>query len=55
LSAGVEYRPFLNNNAIIVAGISGLIPGPGFDDLYSRVGSGPRGFLASFMQFVLAY
>ena len=55
LSAGVEYRPFLNNNAIIVAGISGLIPGPGFDDLYSRVGSGPRGFLASFMQFVLTY
>ena len=55
LSAGVEYRPFLNNNAIIVAGISGLIPGPGFDDLYSRAGSGPRGFLASFMQFVLTY
>ncbi len=55
LSAGIEYRPFLNNNAIIVAGISGLIPGPGFDDLYSRAGSGPRGFLASFLEFTLTY
>ncbi len=26
LSLGLEYRPWLNNNVIIVAGVSGLLP-----------------------------
>lgn len=34
LSMGVEYRPFLNDNFIIVGGIASLIPGKGFDDLF---------------------
>ena len=36
LSLGMEYRPLHNNNMILVAGVSGLIPGAGFKDLYSR-------------------
>lgn len=34
LSAGFEYRPFLNDNVILVGGYSALIPGAGLDDLY---------------------
>ncbi len=34
LSMGVEYRPFLNDNLIIIGGIASLIPGKGFDDLF---------------------
>ncbi|MBW3539563.1 MAG: hypothetical protein KY476_04775 [Planctomycetes bacterium] len=34
LSAGIEYRPLLNDNVIIIAGFAALIPGKGFDDLY---------------------
>ncbi len=56
LSTGVEYRPFLNNNVVLVGGISGLIAGQGFDDLYSKApNNAPRGFFASFMQLNLTY
>lgn len=34
-SIGVQYRPFLNNNAIINFGAAALTPGNGFRDLYS--------------------
>jgi hypothetical protein len=34
LSVGVEYRPFLNDNVILLGGYAALIPGSGFDDLY---------------------
>jgi hypothetical protein len=33
VSVGVQYRPFLNNNAIINFGAAGLIPGRGFRDI----------------------
>lgn len=56
LSSGVEYRPYLNNNVILVGGVSGLITGEGFDDLYSRAPNDrPDGFFASFLQVVLTY
>ena len=56
LSSGVEYRPFLNNNVILVGGISGLITGQGFNDLYSKSpNNAPGGFFASFMQLNLTY
>ena len=56
LSSGVEYRPYLNNNVIIVGGVSGLIAGQGFDDLYSRAPNNrPGGFFASFLQLNLTY
>ena len=33
VSAGLIWRPWLNDNAIIQAGISIFIPGKGFEDL----------------------
>jgi len=35
LGAGVVYRPLLNENVVITAGLTGLLPGGGFDDIYS--------------------
>lgn len=34
LSAGLEYRPLLNDNVILTGGYACLIPGGGFRDLY---------------------
>ncbi len=36
ISMGIEYRPLLNDNIILVAGLASLIPGAGFDDLFGR-------------------
>lgn len=55
LSTGVEYRPFLNNNVVIIGGVSGLIPGDGFTDLFGRTTSRPNGFFASFLQLDFTY
>lgn len=55
LSTGMEYRPFLNNNVVFVGGVSGLIPGNGFKDLYHRLNDSPRGFFASFMEIDFTY
>ena len=55
LSTGFEYRPFLNNNIVLVGGVSGLIPGGGFKDLYRRTSNSPNGFFASFMEIDFTY
>mgnify|MGYP000984667179 CR=1 FL=1 len=55
LSLGVEYRPLLNNNIIFVGGVSGLIAGNGFQDLYSPLVGGVNNLFASFMQLSLTY
>ncbi len=34
ISSGLEYRPLLNDNLIVLGGVSGLIPGRGFKDIY---------------------
>ncbi len=34
-SIGIQYRPFLNNNAIINIGAAALTPANGFKDIYS--------------------
>ena len=34
ISAGVRYRPFLNQNFVIVGGAAGFLPGQGFKDIY---------------------
>jgi len=34
LSLGARWRPWLNNNVAIVAGVAGLLPGDGFADIY---------------------
>jgi hypothetical protein len=35
LGAGVVWRPALNQNVVITAGVTGLLPGGGADDLFS--------------------
>ncbi len=35
LSAAVQYRPFLNNNAIVTLGAACLVPGQGFKEIYT--------------------
>jgi len=37
LGAGALYRPLLNENVVITAGVTGLLPAGGFDDIYSSV------------------
>lgn len=34
-SIGVQYRPLLNNNVIIKGGVSALVPGSGFKDMFT--------------------
>ncbi|HLJ92029.1 MAG TPA: hypothetical protein VKU02_02435 [Gemmataceae bacterium] len=55
LSTGFEYRPLLSNNIIMTAGLSTLLPGSGFQDLYRRFTDRVNPLLASFMQLELTY
>ncbi len=55
LSLGAEYRPLLNNNIIIDCGISGLIPGQGFRDLYDNIDGTVPTQLAGFLDMTLTY
>lgn len=36
ISLGARYRPYLNNNVVIVGGIAAFKPGQGFEDIYER-------------------
>jgi hypothetical protein len=49
-SIGVQYRPFLNNNAIINFGAAALSPGNGFKDIYSN-----QTLYSVFMGITLSY
>jgi hypothetical protein len=55
LSLGAEYRPYHNNNIILVSGISGLIPGDGFKDLYNPIVGNVDGLAAGFLDIILTY
>jgi hypothetical protein len=55
LSLGIEYRPLHNNNLIIVGGVSGLIPGDGFRDLYSRLDGETDRLFAAFLELIVEY
>ena len=55
LSMGMEYRPYLNNNVIFKAGISTLLPGQGFRDLFSQRGGRTNALGAGFLEAVLTY
>jgi hypothetical protein len=55
LSIGAEYRPLLNNNVIMLFGVSGLVPGKGFKDLYSNLTGTQGGLVAAFLELNLAY
>ena len=61
LGGGVIYRPLLNENVVLLAGFATLLPGKGFDDLYSSTCGVPgcgasRGALYNgFVQLKLSY
>lgn len=54
-SSGFEYRPFLNDAAVIVAGVTALLPGMGFRDIYSNFGQRVDTPFAAFGSFVLSF
>lgn len=55
LSLGAEYRPFLNNNVIIVGGVSALVPGKGFADIYQPLSGNVNTLVGSFLDISLVY
>ena len=55
LSLGFEHRPLLNNNIIMVGGVSCLIPGGGFRDLYNPIVGNVDTLSAGFFNLILTY
>lgn len=55
LSAGIEYRPYLNNNMIFNLGVSSLLPGQGFNDLYDNIRDRRGPLVAAFVDLILTY
>jgi hypothetical protein len=55
LSSGVEYRPLLNNNIIFVGGLSGLVVGDGFRDLYQPLYGSVPNLAAGFFEATFEY
>jgi len=55
LSVGAEYRPLLSNNVIMTFGVSGLLPGDGFRNLYNEFNSNANPMMAAFLDLVLLF
>lgn len=55
LSLGCEYRPLLSNNITIVSGVSCLVPGDGFKDLYDPLVGDVNTLFAGFLEVQVAY
>ncbi|MEX2093311.1 MAG: hypothetical protein WD971_11575 [Pirellulales bacterium] len=55
LSLGVEHRPLLNDNLIFLGGVSTLIPGSGFKDIYNPIVGSVEPLLGSFVQLVATF
>ena len=55
LSGGFEYRPLLNNNVSFVGGLSGLIVGNGFRDLYQPLQGNVNNLAAGFFEASFEY
>ena len=61
LGMGVLYRPLLNENIVITAGVTGLITGKGLDDIYSSVcgvpgcGADSKNLMNVFLNLKLTY
>jgi hypothetical protein len=61
LGVGFLYRPLLNENVLILAGATGLVPGAGFDDIYSSVcgtpgcGASSQKLFNTFLQIKLTF
>lgn len=55
LSTLMEYRPLVSNNVIILAGVSTLIPGGGFRQLYNRLHATTNTLVAGFIEVSMIY
>ncbi|PYQ15179.1 MAG: hypothetical protein DMF80_10130 [Acidobacteria bacterium] len=61
LGAGFLWRPLLNENLLVEAGFTGLVPGSGFDDIYTSAcgvpgcGAGSRKLFNGFVLLKLTY
>ena len=55
LSSGFEYRPRLNNNAIVMGGLSTLIGSSGFRDLYNKKDSKVPTLFSGFVEIILTF
>lgn len=55
LSLGFESRPLLNNNWVFRAGVSGLVVGEGFQNLYGYLGQDLPDLFGAFTDLELAY
>jgi hypothetical protein len=55
ISTGLEYRPLLNNNVLLLGGIATLLSGEGFKDLYQNIDGKTRDHVAGFLELVLEY
>ena len=55
LSLGAEYRPYLNNNVLMLGGFSTLIAGDGFKDLFQDLNGNTRNHLAAFWETVFEF
>lgn len=55
LSLGAEYRPFLNNNVIMLGGFSTLLSAEGFEDLFQDLDGNTRNHIAAFWETALEF
>jgi len=55
LSVGMEYRPLVNENIVMLMGVATLIQGQGFRDLYNNVFDRVDPFVQGFAQVILTY
>ena len=55
LSTGYEYRPRLNNNAIVMGGLSALIPGGAFRGLYNKKDSKVPTLFSGFAEIIFTF
>jgi hypothetical protein len=55
LSTGLEYRPLLSNNILIMAGFALLVPGDGFRDIYGRFMNVVNPLISTFIQTELNF
>jgi hypothetical protein len=55
LSTGIEWRPKLNNNVILVSGLSALVPGGAFRQLYNPKDGRVPVLFSGFAELLLAF
>jgi hypothetical protein len=55
ISSGLEYRPLLNDNLILQAGVAGLVPGRGFEELFGFLSQDVDNLFAGFVEVAATY